>query len=243
MFQRVGKALFVGAVCLISGTAIFGQTIVKEKPAVVSVADLSGGGASAKSKDQTTAGDDRRFEAGVTFTSLSRSGDGDRVGFGGRFTYDFARFGGGKYIAALDTEVSFLPGQRFVSTPRSDGRVFQGFSGLKIGRKWDKVGVFAKARPGFTQYSKGREIISGSYASPVFNYEKETNFAFDTGGILEFYPSKKITTRFDFGDTMVKYGQRNAIGFDFINSALTPLRLPGSVKHNFQFSAGIGFRF
>jgi hypothetical protein len=234
MFQRVSFVLLAGFLCAFSGIGFaqtFGKTTAIDK-------DVSFG-------RKTDSGSDvrKKFEAGVFFTSLSRNGDGDRNGFGGRFTYDFAHFGGKKYVAAWDSEVSFLPGDRFVFTPRSDGRVVQGFSGLKIGRKWDKFGIFAKARPGFVQYTRGKQDVAGTFASPIFISERETNLAFDAGGILEFYPTKYLTTRFDFGDTMVRFGQRDTHFWDFTNSAITPVTLPSSFRHNFSFSGGIGLRF
>ncbi len=240
MLKRFSLLLFAGLVCAFClAGAVFGQTIIETPPD-------SGGDfrtPSAFKEKQTGSAKKRPFEFGVQFTSLMRDGDGDRNGFGGRFTYDFATFGGGKYVAALDTEVNYLPGERFVFTPRSDGRVFQGFAGLKIGRKWEKFGIFAKGRPGFTQYSRGKQIVTGTNANPVFGHEPETNFATDVGGIFEFYPTKRFTTRFDFGDTMVRYGRQNTTFYDFNNNTITPVTFPSGLKHNFQFSAGIGFRF
>lgn len=191
----------------------------------------------------------RRFEVGVQFTSLMRDGDGDRNGFGGRVGYDFATFGQGKYVATAEAEINFLPGDRRVDFSavgigsRRDGRVLQGLFGVKAGRKFDKFGVFLKARPGFVQYSRGKQNISGTTSDLRLSQDPETNAAFDVGGVLEFYPTKRITTRFDAGDTIIRFGRRSATGFDFFNQQFIPLRLPSQYKHTFQFSAGIGFRF
>ncbi len=240
MFKRASLVLLMGLVCLfLRSGVVLGQTFAADKKAAPNEysKDLFG------KKDDGSSGVRRKFEAGIFFTSLSRSGDGDRVGLGGRFTYDFATFGSGKYIAAWDSEVSFLPGDRFVFTPRSNGRVVQGFSGLKIGRKWEKFGIFAKARPGFVQYTRGRQGVTGTNANPFFTSERETNAAFDAGGIVEFYPTKRITARFDAGDTIVRFGSRGSAFYDFFNGTIIPVLLPSSVKHNFSFSAGVGFRF
>lgn len=240
MLKRFSLLLFMGLVCaFFAASAGFGQTLAAKKSAAPNEFSSEVFDKKASSSNDVR----RKFEVGILFTSLMRDGDGDRNGFGARFTYDFATFGGGKYIAAWDSEVSYLPGDRFVFTPRSDGRVFQGFSGLKIGRKWEKFGIFAKARPGFVQYTRGKQDVGGTFANPVFISGAETNLAFDAGGILEFYPTKRITTRFDFGDTMVKFGQRNTHFYDFLNSTISPVTLPSSLKHNFSFSAGVGFRF
>jgi len=191
----------------------------------------------------------RRFEVGIQFTSLMHSGDGDRNGFGGRFGYDFATFNQGKFVATAEAELNFLPGNRFLEYSaiglgsRRDGRVLQGFFGAKIGRKFEKFGIFGKVRPGFVQYSQGKQFLSGTTSAVHLATSPETNAALDLGGVLEFYPTKRITTRFDAGDTIVRFGRRNTTGFDLFNQQFVPVVLPSATKHNFQFSAGIGFRF
>jgi hypothetical protein len=69
----------------------------------------------------------------------------------------------------------------------------------------------------------------------------------DVGGVLEFYPSRRIVVRFDGGDTIIRYNQRT---FDFLvfpmgstTPVLTPITQPAYTTHNFQFTAGVGFRF
>jgi hypothetical protein len=240
MFKRSFVLLLMSFSCVFSGSVvIFGQE------SVTSSNDSSGFNA----PPQSVSDKKRRFEAGAQFTGLMRKGDGDRNGFGGRFGYDFATFGTGKYTATAEAEINFLPGDRFFGFPsigigtRRDGRVLQGFFGAKVGRKFDKFGVFAKARPGFVQYSRGKQNISGSLSNLQFTNRRETNAAFDLGGVLEFYPTKRITTRFDFGDTIVHFGERRATGFDFSTQQFVPLIFSSETRHNFQFGAGIGFRF
>lgn len=68
----------------------------------------------------------------------------------------------------------------------------------------------------------------------------------DLGACWNFYPSKRIVTRFDAGDTMIRYGQRqtNFIGLDSVgNLTLVPFTPRAETRHNFQLSAGVGFRF
>jgi hypothetical protein len=240
MLQRASLVLFMGLVCVFSGAnAVFGQIFADKKTASSDTfsRDLF------EKRSRRSSDVRRKLELGVLFTSLSRNGDGDRNGFGARLTYDFAIFGGGKYVAAWDSEVSFLPGDRFVFTQRSSGRVVQGFSGLKLGRKWDKFGIFAKARPGFVQYTRGKQGVIGTPGGPIFTSDRETDLGFDVGGILEFYPTKHITARFDAGDTIVRFGRQNTAFYDFNNNTIVPVTLPSGIKHNFSFSAGIGFRF
>ena len=69
----------------------------------------------------------------------------------------------------------------------------------------------------------------------------------DVGGVVEFYPSKRIVTRFDAGDTIIHFGRRNmnTIVFDPVTNTIGPgiNRLPARTSHNFQFMTSIGFRF
>jgi hypothetical protein len=65
----------------------------------------------------------------------------------------------------------------------------------------------------------------------------QTNFAFDLGGVVEYYPSPRTIVRVDFGDTLVKFKTVGPTpGFN--SSILTPAK----TIHNFQFSIGLGRR-
>ena len=80
-----------------------------------------------------------------------------------------------------------------------------------------------------------------------FRLGKATNFSTDVGAVVEFYPSRRIVTRFDIGDTIIRYG-------DYGEPALVVCALccpcvnqlflrPKETKHNLQFSAGVAIRF
>jgi hypothetical protein len=77
-----------------------------------------------------------------------------------------------------------------------------------------------------------------------------TTFATDIGGVLEFYPSKRIVTRFDAGDTIMHFRKRttNTVIFDPITGvtggiSLVPITIPARTTHHFQFMTSVGFRF
>jgi hypothetical protein len=78
-------------------------------------------------------------------------------------------------------------------------------AGTKAGWRTDRMGVFGKVRVGFWHF-------------------RQTYFANDIGGVLEYYPSAHRAVRIDAGDTIIFYG----------GAAL------GTV-HNFQ--PGIGFSY
>jgi hypothetical protein len=191
-----------------------------------------------------------KYEVGVLFTSITEpSFDNGHTepGFGGRFTFNLNR------SVALEAEGNFFPhkcrscGGGFGD---SNGNISQGFIGVKAGKRFQKWGIFAKGRPGLVSFSQGDVRYVNTGAGGPFPFEflhtRLTNFAVDVGGVLEFYPSKRIVTRFDAGDTMIHYGRRqsNFLLFDpFGVATLVPFTLRAETRHNFQFSAGVGFRF
>ena len=196
--------------------------------------------------------DERRFEVGgqYSFMNLAKAGSGAPVvdtsrrnesGFGGRIGYNFNRNFG------IEAEGNFFPRNRELE----GGRKIEGLVGAKVGARGEKFGVFGKARPGFLRLSAGdfEPISSGGcvavFPPPIgcFQPKSKTNFAFDVGGIVEYYPTARTILRFDAGDTIVRYGDRNVPGL--INSAfpIVVVRNPSETVHNLQASVGVGFRF
>jgi hypothetical protein len=96
------------------------------------------------------------------------------------------------------------------------GRTLQGQAGIKLGKRFQSQGI----------------PIS------LLNEGQRNYFPMDAGGVLEFYPSSRIVTRFDGGDTMIRFG---SVELPFSFGEL--IKTPTETTHNFQFSAGVGFRF
>ena len=187
-----------------------------------------------------------KFEIAGEFTTLERGKFSRQTdpGVGARFTFNFNRalaFEAAGYIFPKDCHSCF-----------HEGRMSQVVAGAKIGKRFEKWGIFAKARPGVVSFSRG-EFNPISIINPTqpFHVDIETNrvtsFATDLGGVLEFYPTSKIVTRFDVGDTIIHFRRRtvNGIGFDPVTQQLFlfPLVQPARTTHNFQFIASVGFRF
>jgi hypothetical protein len=199
-----------------------------------------------------------KYEVGVQFSSLSFSsnegvGPGPGIsefksktlpGIGGRFTYNLSSNVG------LEAEGNIFLGETHLFAPLgSGGRPAQAVFGLKAGKRFEKFGIFAKGRPGLVSFSKGKIPID-AFLQPgplLFNppQERATHLAFDIGGVFEFYPSHKILTRFDAGDTIIKYGAQTVPAGGIFPAGAPPqtIVVPGETRHNFQFSAGVGFRF
>lgn len=183
------------------------------------------------------------------------------LGFGARFTYNLTSH------VALEAEGNFFPGRPieeftgFVPGGVPGGHIYQGQFGVKAGKRFKKVGVFMKIRPGcvgFTEASQFtgfrlKTFFDPSHGTMVqlenaeFRIGKATYPSADVGGVAEFYPSRRIVTRLDVGDTIIRYGiYREPRGSVCALCCPCPTQLferPAETRHNLQFSAGIGIRF
>jgi hypothetical protein len=175
-------------------------------------------------------------------TIVTNQNRDSNYGFGGRFGYRVSEY------LTLEAEGNFFPSDGVLD----DGKKVQGFFGVKAGKRLEKFGVFAKARPGFARYSRGDyQAVGGCIAvfpPPIgcFQPVARTNFAIDLGGVFEYYPTKRTIIRFDAGDTIVRLPARNVAAFQTNPSTVfTLVVVPAAAetKHNFQAGVGFGFRF
>ncbi len=199
-----------------------------------------------------------RYEIGVQFSSLSINQHSvicfdvclvgsDRTysepGGGARFTYNLTNNIG------LEAEGNLFPRDHRDIGFGPMGRMAQGQFGAKIGKRFKRLGVFGKIRPGFVSFSKVSHLVSTStitfdfgrqFTIGQFGERKERFFSTDMGGVVEFYPSRHLMTRVDLGDTIIRYGEIDAPG-NSLSGAIQ--RIPPETRHNFQVSAGVGLRF
>jgi len=180
--------------------------------------------------------DDSKFEVGVQVSMLgNRSGilipDSASLGGGGRLTYNFNRY------LAIEGELNYFPEGGYDNL-----RTFQGQFGIKSGLKFNRFGLFGKIRPGFENIEYVFRVFCFSPAAtcPFPFKENDTRFSLDVGGVFEFYPAKRITVRFDAGDTIVARQER----IIFYNS-VPPFFWPPTrrLSNTLQLSSGIGIRF
>jgi hypothetical protein len=160
------------------------------------------------------------------------------AGFGGRVSYNAY-----KYVA-LEAEVSHLPERNLNETFRS--RRTQIFAGVRAGRRWEKVGLFAKGRPGamfFDNYGIRGPCGVIRSASECLE-QSRAFFATDVGGVFEYYPTRRTILRVDAGDTIIRFRDSGPVTFPPAGAS------PGSslftrreTTHNFQLTFGLGFRF
>ena len=196
---------------------------------------------------RSQSGDLPRFEVAGEFTTMERDAFFERrtdPGFGGRFTYNLNR------VFSLEAAGFFFP--KGCSDCDDPGRATEVLGGVKVGKRFNNWGVFAKVRPGVFHHDShfGGPVTCLNLLCP-FPTEpfeiKLTHFALDLGGVVEFYPSKRIVTRFDVGDTIIHIPsrRRNFVQFDPSTGGfnLIPFTVPSRTTHNFQFMTSIGFRF
>lgn len=181
-----------------------------------------------------------KIEIGVQTTSLTivhpqLPFDDTQGGIGGRFTFNFNR------SIAAEAEVNFFPQKQFILI--ADGSAIQAQFGVKAGKRFEKFGIFGKLRPGFLSVNRASNQLSPGaqvgLSSPTF--ERQTFFTIDAGGVLELYPSRRMVVRFEAGDTIIRHPEQNNLFFPFSGPIPQPIR-PAEFKHNFQFTAGVGFR-
>lgn len=221
-----------------------------------------------------------RYEVGGQFSSLARNKPTSQntefadifrheyePGVGGRFTFNVTN------DIAFEAEFNFFPRQReagviFVPLGESSdigvpgGRIYQGQFGIKAGKRFRRFGVFGKVRPGFVTFTEVSRVLSirpivfetrlgeAHVRLTEFGLRKETYSSTDIGVVLELYPSRRIVTRFDLGDTIIHYSAYGeklvrvcAGGFVDPFCGLEVYTRPAEYRHNVQFSAGIGIRF
>ncbi len=178
-----------------------------------------------------------RFEIGPLFTYL-RVPDSipinaqNQAEIGGRFSWNFARH------FALDAEIEASPFRTTnLQTGYQGGYLSQAFVGLKSGKRWNRFGIFGNFRPGLDSYSG---VIKGITATTIFpiTYGRRTDPSFNFGGVLEFYLSRRVLFRYDFGDTIIHYNTGS-----LFTTGGQSLASPSEVKNNFQFSTAVAFRF
>lgn len=138
-----------------------------------------------------------RWEIGTQYTNVSlpvlsnscESGGCRKnlSGAGFNFDYNFTR------LIAFDSTMNLIPGQQ------GSKAMAEGLFGIRIGERYQHFGIFGKVRPGFIYYESA--MPGGGSTTPT----SLTRFAADFGGIVELYPARNSTVRFDVGTTLVRY--------------------------------------
>jgi hypothetical protein len=168
----------------------------------------------------------------------------NEAGFGGRFTYNLNK------NFALEAEGNLFPRSESAFAKPS-GRIFQGQFGVKVGKRFRKFGLFAKARPGFVGFTEVTRLLSTTTTAPAgplnqtftvgtFGRGTKAYLSADVGAVVEYYFGSKVFARFDVGDTIIRYAEFSGQGALLSNAIITR---PAQTKHNLQLTSGVAFRF
>jgi hypothetical protein len=131
---------------------------------------------------------------------------------------------------AFDGVVNLIPAQH------GGTGMAEGLFGVKIGPRFEHWGAYAKVRPGFIYYD---EALPGN---GVYRPQNLTRFATDFGGVLELYPGRHSTLRFDAGTTLVRYlADRPDPNISPIGNLLSTRYIV--TQGNFQISTGYSHSF
>ena len=203
-----------------------------EKKRIVLVMALLSAFGFAPNRSVCAQSNEKRFEVGAQFVYMRQSSKDEIIhfrdlGVGGRFTFNIMK------AVDVEAEMNFLPQER---DALGLGRKTQGLFGVKAGLRRNSFGLFAKLRPGFMRFSRVFDC-PGDFSS--CREAGKTEFALDAGGVVEFYPSRRITLRVDAGDTIIHFGERSF----FEELPVGRVTSPATTTHNLQLNAGIGFRF
>jgi hypothetical protein len=186
-----------------------------------------------------------KYEVAGEFTSMQRANfsGGTESGVGARFTFNLNK------VFSLESAAYYFP--RTCFSCEHNGTVTEVFGGVKVGKRFEKWGIFAKGRPGLVSFSRGEFNIVSAAGPPPFPFDIEVkrvnSFAIDAGAVVEFYPTKHIVTRFDVGETIIHFSSRrfNTVVSDPTGTVFTlvPVTVPAENTGNFQFMTSVGWRF
>jgi hypothetical protein len=202
---------------------------------------------SLNSRQANAQSDTPRLEVGAQYTQLDLSGipgqntssgffsfvgPGSQHGFGGRLVVNLTS------ILCLESELNFFPNGEYIR-PLEEGEALQALFGVKAGKRFKKIGIFGKARPGFMHFSKAPDCPGEDFSSCMTR--SRTEFAADIGAVFEYYGTRHLALRVDLGNTIVRYGDFKVVNVADNRGRTVPIT--GGITNNFQSSFGISYRF
>lgn len=141
-------------------------------------------------------------------------------------------------LIGVEAEIGAYPGDFPDSRPFSAGQV-EGLFGMTVGRRFDAVRLFAKARTGFLAFREAsKPIVCIAIFPPPLSCTLalgRTLPALDLGGGAQIATTARTFLRVDAGDRLLKYpGPVFRNGRSVAN---------GFWRHDLRVSAGAGLRF
>jgi hypothetical protein len=153
-------------------------------------------------------------------------------GLGGWFSVPASRY------LSLDAAGFRLPQDDRTYYAQDGGPATEIFGGLKAGIRRDRMGYFAKVQPGVVRFDHGLADLDQTGPSTfVIHRRPIDNFAWDTGGVFEVYPSSHTVLRVDAGNVFIHYHAET------ITAPTGILYYPPVRKSSILFAFGAGWRF
>jgi esterase/lipase len=121
--------------------------------------------------------------------------------------------GGGAWIEvpvfrflSADVVAFDLPHDDFTAGAQDGGTPFAAFAGPKAGFHLNRFGVFVKARPGFTRFSRTESGLTLTSEGQIFVVNHpQYQFSLDTGSVFEYTPARHAQLRREAGDDLIFY--------------------------------------
>jgi hypothetical protein len=157
--------------------------------------------------------------------------------------------GGGAWIGvpvsrffSFDVAAFDIPHDDRTAGPQEGGTSFEAHVGPKVGIHFGRLGLFAKARPGITRFSRTASSLTelaGGGGISVFH--PQVDFSLDTGGVMEYVISRHLLLRFEAGNDLT-FLREHAETFQtpFVT---TIAHAPAEVNNSILFLGGLGWRF
>ena len=159
-----------------------------------------------------------RYDASFQLSVLDMREDlGEKpLGVGGRFGYRLSS------LLHLDGGLSYFP-----EDPSGNFGEVLGLGGVRVGKQFESIGVFAKARAGAIKFD-GKAFSS--------RLSDKVHPAFDLGVMLEYYMRRSLFVRMDIGDCIIPF--RDATYLSPYGETLSL-----GTKHYLLAEFGVGIRF
>ncbi len=141
-----------------------------------------------------------------------------------------------RYLS-LDTAAIDFPRDDHTAEFQDGGTALLAVAGVKAGVRSKRIGMFAKVRPGTILFSRALDSESITATGISLNTSKFADLAFDTGGVIEIYPSSHLLLRAEAGDNLMIY-RAKSLSLNGTSSTIQAQDYPSVL-----FLFGFGYRF
>jgi hypothetical protein len=152
--------------------------------------------------------------------------------------------GGGLWVSwnleryvSWDTSAIYFPHDDHTADFQDGGSSFDGFSGIKVGIRGERVGLFAKVRPGAIVFTRTEDSLFLTRESFLITDSKFVDFGLDTGGVVEVYPAGRAIVRAEAGELSIFYPAKTTM------SQGVAFKTPGLERSAVMLLFGVGYRF